>query len=63
VAELEQLLADSREEAHRLRVEISEIAAQQSDTDETARAGRHKRQRPAMLRGRTAKMNSPLGDL
>ncbi|NNF39644.1 MAG: vitamin B12-dependent ribonucleotide reductase [Gemmatimonadetes bacterium] len=63
VAELEQLLADSREEAHRLRVEISEIAAQHSDTDETARAGRHKRQRPSMLRGRTVKMNSPLGDL
>ena len=63
VAELEQLLADSREEAHRLRVEISEIAAERNNTDESARAGRHKRQRPAMLRGRTAKMNSPLGDL
>lgn len=63
VAEVEQLLADSREEAHRLRVEISEISARQDDQDQTARAGRHKRQRPAMLRGRTVKMNSPLGDL
>ncbi len=63
VAELEQLLADSREEAHRLRVEISEFSDRQADQDQTARAGRHKRQRPAMLRGRTVKMNSPLGDL
>lgn len=63
VAEVEQLLADSREEAHRLRVEISEISARQDDQDQTARAGRYKRQRPAMLRGRTVKMNSPLGDL
>lgn len=63
IAELEQLLADSREEAHRLRVEISEASAVAADEDESARAGRYKRQRPAMLRGRTVKMNSPLGDL
>lgn len=63
VAELEQLLADSREEAHRLRVAVSEVTERQADQDQTARAGRYKRQRPAMLRGRTAKMNSPLGDL
>jgi ribonucleoside-diphosphate reductase alpha chain len=63
VVEVEQLLADSREEAHRLRGRIAELEADLSDTDRTAGAGRHKRQRPAMLRGRTAKMNSPLGDL
>lgn len=63
VAELEQLLADSREEAHRLRVELAEVQARREARDETARAGRQKRQRPAMLRGRTVKMNSPLGDL
>ncbi|MBT8337393.1 MAG: vitamin B12-dependent ribonucleotide reductase [Gemmatimonadetes bacterium] len=62
-AELEQLLADSREEAHRLRGRIAELETVHDDVDETARAGRYKRQRPAMLRGRTVKMNSPLGDL
>ncbi len=63
LAEVEQLLADSREEAHRLRVELSEMSATLEDRDVTAGAGRHKRQRPSMLRGRTVKMNSPLGDL
>ena len=63
LAELEQLLADAREEAHRLRVRIAEVERQSLDQDQTAAASRHKRQRPAMLRGRTVKMNSPLGDL
>ncbi len=63
LAEVEQLLADSREDAHRLRIELSELAAVQDQKDQTARAGRYKRQRPTMLRGRTFKMNSPLGDL
>ena len=63
VAEVEQLLADSREEAHRLRVRISEIEAEHGDLDHSAMANRHKRQRPSMLRGRTVKTNSPLGDL
>ena len=62
-AELEQQLADAREEAHRLRVEMEEVEARLREHDEEARARRHKRQRPAMLRGRTIKMNSPLGDL
>jgi ribonucleoside-diphosphate reductase alpha chain len=63
MVEVEQLLADSREEAHRLRGRIAELEASLGDRDMTAGAGRHKRQRPAMLRGHTAKMNSPLGDL
>ncbi|HSR43493.1 MAG TPA: hypothetical protein VLL48_15000, partial [Longimicrobiales bacterium] len=63
VAELEQLLADTREEAHRLRGRIAELEAEQQEVDLTAGANRHKRQRPHMLRGRTVKMNSPLGDL
>ncbi|MDT8341124.1 MAG: TSCPD domain-containing protein, partial [Longimicrobiales bacterium] len=63
VAELEQYLADSREEVHRLRIEFSDLEHRLTDQDHTAGAGRHKRQRPAMLRGRTVKMNSPLGDL
>jgi ribonucleoside-diphosphate reductase alpha chain len=62
-AELEQLLADAREEAHGLRVRVAEIEHQSLTHDQTAAASRHKRQRPPMLRGRTVKTNSPLGDL
>jgi ribonucleoside-diphosphate reductase alpha chain len=62
-AELEQALADSREEAHRLRVEMEKLRREQDEKDQEARASRHKRQRPDILRGRTMKMNSPLGDL
>ncbi|MGD2071189.1 MAG: vitamin B12-dependent ribonucleotide reductase, partial [Gemmatimonadota bacterium] len=63
IAELEQLLADTREEAHRLRGQVQEYEAELREQDRTAGANRHKRQRPPMLRGRTIKMNSPLGDL
>jgi ribonucleoside-diphosphate reductase alpha chain len=62
-AELEQALADAREESHRLRVELESIRRDRQEQDEDARARRHKRQRPETLRGRTIKMNSPLGDL
>jgi ribonucleoside-diphosphate reductase alpha chain len=62
-AGLEQQLADSREEAHRLRIEIDRLQRNIEERDEEARAGRPKRQRPQLLRGRTVKMNSPLGDL
>jgi ribonucleoside-diphosphate reductase alpha chain len=61
--ELEQQLADAREEAHRLRIEIDSFQRERVERDEDARAGRHKRRRPELLRGRTVKMNSPLGDL
>ena len=61
--ELEQLLADAREQNHELHVRISELEWQIQDHDQTAAAARQKRQRPSMLRGRTVKMNSPLGDL
>lgn len=60
---LEQQLADAREEAHRLRIELERLNAQVEEHDLDAKAGRHKRQRPALLRGRTVKMLSPLGDL
>jgi ribonucleoside-diphosphate reductase alpha chain len=63
VAELEQAVADSREESHRLRVEVQALRDQLAQVDEGARAARNKRQRPEMLRGRTIKMISPLGDL
>lgn len=62
-AALEQDLADAREELHVLRGQLEEMRLGQEEQDELARASRHKRQRPAMLRGRTMKMNSPLGDL
>jgi ribonucleoside-diphosphate reductase alpha chain len=62
-AELEHLLADAREENHALHVRISELEYQLEERDQTAAASRHKRQRPQMMRGRTVKMNSPLGDL
>ncbi len=61
--ELESRLADAREEAHRLRVELERLQSEREERDREAKAGRHKRQRPAVLRGRTVKMNSPLGDL
>jgi ribonucleoside-diphosphate reductase alpha chain len=60
---LEQQLADAREEAHRLHVDLEALRREMEERDEDARASRHKRQRPTLLRGRTVKMNSPLGDL
>ena len=58
----EQLLADARAQNHALRVELERIQSDQREKDLTAAAPRHKRQRPPMLRGRTFKMRSPLGD-
>jgi ribonucleoside-diphosphate reductase alpha chain len=63
VATLEQMLADARESLHGLRMELDQVLRERDDEDQTAAAARHKRQRPSMLRGRTLKMNSPLGDL
>ncbi|MGW8265165.1 MAG: vitamin B12-dependent ribonucleotide reductase [Longimicrobiales bacterium] len=62
-AELENDLADAREELHRLHGELEHLRAELEERDRTAAAARQKRQRPAMLRGRTMKMNSPLGDI
>ncbi|HSG07605.1 MAG TPA: vitamin B12-dependent ribonucleotide reductase [Longimicrobiales bacterium] len=63
VADLEQQLADAREEAHNLNVELDQVKAELMERDATAGATRHKRQRPQALRGYTMKMMSPLGDL
>jgi ribonucleoside-diphosphate reductase alpha chain len=63
VSDLEHQLADAREEAHNLRIETERLRAELQDQDLTAGAARHKRQRPAALRGYTMKMMSPLGDL
>jgi ribonucleoside-diphosphate reductase alpha chain len=62
-AELEQELADAREEIHRLHGQLDQIQAELEERDRTAAAARRKRQRPSMLKGRTLKMNSPLGDI
>ncbi len=62
-AELEQQLADTREELHNLRIELESRDRHVVELDRDAAASRHKRQRPAMLRGRTIKMASPLGDI
>ena len=62
-AAVEQDLADEREENHRLEGEIAVLKAKLEERDRTAAASRYKRQRPQMLRGRTIKMNSPLGDM
>ena len=61
--EIEQELADAREECHRLRGEIEKYQQRERDHDRLAGAGRHKRKRPALLKGRTVKMDCPLGDL
>ena len=63
IAALEQMLADARESLHVLQMELDQVYHERDDEDQTAAAARHKRQRPSMLRGRTLKMNSPLGDL
>jgi ribonucleoside-diphosphate reductase alpha chain len=63
LSDLEQQLADAREEAHRLRVELEHVERQATERDMDAGAARHKRQRPQALRGYTMKMMSPLGDL
>ncbi|MDA0329747.1 MAG: vitamin B12-dependent ribonucleotide reductase [Gemmatimonadetes bacterium] len=63
LSQLQHQVADAREEAHNLRIEIERLKAELQDQDLNAGASRHKRQRPAALRGYTMKMMSPLGDL
>jgi ribonucleoside-diphosphate reductase alpha chain len=62
-AELEQELADAREEIHRLYGQLEHTQAALEERDLTAASARQKRQRPSVLKGRTLKMNSPLGDI
>ena len=56
-------LADARERAHLLEGELEALRGKLSEHDKEAAASRHKRRRPSILRGRTIKMDSPLGDL
>ncbi|HEX6558366.1 MAG TPA: adenosylcobalamin-dependent ribonucleoside-diphosphate reductase, partial [Longimicrobiales bacterium] len=62
VSDIEAQLADERELRHRLEHRIGELLRQVEDS-EAARMRRHKRQRPAALRGMTRRLPSPLGDL
>ncbi len=62
VSDLEAQLADEREARHRLQHIVDELK-QQLEEAEASRQRRHKRQRPAALRGMTRRMPSPLGDL
>jgi len=61
-SDLEAQLADERERRHRLEHMVEELRVQLNEA-EASRQRRHKRQRPAALRGITRRMPSPLGDL
>ncbi len=57
-------LADARERTHRLESELEALKdGLLTEHDKGAGATRHKRRRPSILRGRTVKMDCPLGDL
>ena len=63
LAALAQQLADTRERAHKLEGELEKTRDRLAEHDKEAAASRHKRGRPAVLKGRTIKMDCPLGDL
>lgn len=60
---LEQELADARERIHGLEQEVERLRAQLVDAEARLQRRRQKRSRPAVLRGTTRRMPSPLGDL
>ena len=61
--ELKAQLADARAEKHDLEGVLDEVRLRLKEHDREAAAARHKRRRPSMLKGRTMKVESPLGDL
>ena len=61
--EMESHLADARERLNRYEHTIEELAGKLRDAEERLQVRRHKRTRPAALRGTTRRMPSPLGDL
>jgi ribonucleoside-diphosphate reductase alpha chain len=63
VTDLEAQLADARERLHRHEHTIEELRRQLEDAEARLQTRRHKRTRPAALRGTTRRMPSPLGDL
>ena len=60
---LKAQLADARAEKHELEGVLEKVRVQLKEHDREAAASRHKRRRPSMLKGRTMKVESPLGDL
>jgi ribonucleoside-diphosphate reductase alpha chain len=62
ISDLEAQLADEREQSHRLEQQLEELQNRLAEA-EASRQRRHKRTRPAALRGTTRRMPSPLGDL
>jgi ribonucleoside-diphosphate reductase alpha chain len=63
VTDLEAQLADARERLHRYEHRIEELRLQLEDAEARLQTRRHKRTRPAALKGTTRRMPSPLGDL
>lgn len=63
VSDLEAQLADARERLHRYEHRIEELRTQLEDSAARLQTRRHKRTRPAALKGSTRRMPSPLGDL
>lgn len=63
VSDLEAQLADARERLHRYEHRIEELRLQLEDAEARLQTRRHKRTRPAALKGATRRMPSPLGDL
>ncbi len=63
LADAKLQLADARAYGHKLEGELEQANAALGRQDSKAGAGRSKRVRPAVLKGRTMKMKSPLGDL
>jgi len=63
VTDLEAQLADARERLHRYEHKIEELRMQLEDAEARLQTRRHKRTRPAALKGTTRRMPSPLGDL
>ncbi|HWV58583.1 MAG TPA: vitamin B12-dependent ribonucleotide reductase, partial [Longimicrobiales bacterium] len=62
-SDLEAQLADARERIHRLEQQNEDLARKLIDAETRVQKRRHKRTRPAILRGSTRRMASPLGDL
>ncbi|HSJ09293.1 MAG TPA: adenosylcobalamin-dependent ribonucleoside-diphosphate reductase, partial [Longimicrobiales bacterium] len=63
VTDLEAQLADARERLHRYEHKVEELRLQLEDAEARLQTRRHKRTRPAALKGTTRRMPSPLGDL
>lgn len=63
VTDLEAQLADARERLHRYEHKIEELRLSLEDAEARLQTRRHKRNRPAALKGTTRRMPSPLGDL